>query len=63
MPAQNLAKIEVHVTKRRLHGALACYAVLAVLAAVFLTDDFLLAILIFFAALAGKSWIAFKKEL
>lgn len=50
------------MTKQRLHGVLACYAALALIALSVLKGPFLLVILLILAGLAVKSWVAFQKE-
>ncbi len=50
------------MSKRRLQGALACYAVLALMALGLLEGPFLLVVLIFLAGLAVKSWVVYERE-
>ncbi len=50
------------MTRRRLYYALAAYALLAAVALLVLKGPFLWAILIFFAGLALKSWVIYKRE-
>jgi len=50
------------MTRERLKGSLICYAALAALALGLLGGPFLTVILILFAGLAVKSWVAYKKE-
>jgi hypothetical protein len=48
--------------KKSLSAALAAFAVLAVLAAATLEGPFRIAVLVFLAGLAFKSWIATKRD-
>jgi hypothetical protein len=50
------------MTRDRLIQAMVCYAVLAALGAWMLEGDIRLAVWIFLAALAVKSYVAFLKE-
>jgi hypothetical protein len=50
------------MTKKRLLGALASFALLAVIALIVLQGPFRTIVLILIAALAVKSWIGYKKE-
>ena len=50
------------MTRRRLCYALAAYALLAALSIAFLKGPFQWAMLIYFAGLAVKSWVIYKRE-
>jgi hypothetical protein len=50
------------VTRERLIQAIVCYAVLAALGAWMLEGNFRIAVWIFLAALAIKTYVAFLKE-
>ncbi len=50
------------LSKKRLYGAFAGYAVLGAIALAVLEGGFLAVILILFGGLALKSWVAYKRE-
>jgi hypothetical protein len=50
------------MTRRRLHGALLCYGILAAIAALVLEGPFRLVTWIFLGGLAIKSWVVYERD-
>jgi hypothetical protein len=60
LPARDVSQVKIEVMNKRLAGALAAYAILAVIAAVVLHGKMLYAVLILFAYFAIRTLIAVK---